>query len=81
MLDGLTSGLIDQSKAGKTLFILHSYAELFISDPVLQTTITQITDPTNKQKKTNKQKVINDDDHDDDDTVLGTGRTDWKGQE
>lgn len=35
VLDGLTSGLIDQSKAGKALFILHSYAVLFIFDPVL----------------------------------------------
>lgn len=36
MLDSLTSGLIDESKAGKALFILHSCTELLIFDPVLE---------------------------------------------
>ena len=80
VLDGLASGLIDQSKAGKALFILHSYAVLFIFDPVLQQQLpkSQIKQlgKTHARAHTHRE-VINDDDK----SVLGMGRTDQKGQE
>jgi hypothetical protein len=36
VLDGLTSGFVNKSKAGKALFILHPCAVLLIFVPVLK---------------------------------------------
>lgn len=36
VFDGLTSGFVNQSKAGKPIFILHSCAVLLIFVPVLK---------------------------------------------
>lgn len=40
MLDCITSGLVNQSKAGKSFFILHLNAEPLIFIPVLQSSTT-----------------------------------------